>query len=61
MEIKNKPSKFKIVSAVTASLVLVASTLLEDRLVGWGNGMIDKWLATHQGDLLSGFLLIRLI
>ena len=49
-------STFKIISAVIGVFVFIASQLLSDRLTGWGNEMIDEWLAAHQGEILAWIL-----
>ena len=47
---------FKIISTVLALIIIAANELISDRITGWGNTIIDKWLATHKDNIISWIL-----
>jgi hypothetical protein len=46
---KRSWSPFRIISAAISGIWIIVSSLISDRFTGWGNEMIDNWLANHQG------------
>jgi hypothetical protein len=52
-------NKIRITSTISAVITFAVTriiSLVSSRFDDWGNKMIDKWLITHQGDMISWML-----